>query len=213
MNMGLPSSKNCKLISIALSLVLISLLSLISSCFDCREYVPQQFRFGSYQIEMKAPAQIHVGDKVLVSVSLPKAFYDSISNDYVDIDRKVSLILKLDKYTQFSVDSSNVFATPRTIFLEFDTYFDLKVIKGQPRSVYQYDCSMENGRWVVELEYTARQPGAYYFDPNFMEISTSRADLPKGTCDGGDPNYDAKLFFDPTDDGIPDDGYFGFLVE
>lgn len=162
---------------------------------------------------MKAPEKIKVGDKIIVSVSLPKAFYDSISSDYVDIDRKVSMLIKLDKYTQLGIDTSNVFATPRTIFHEFDTYFDLKVLKGLPRSVYQYDCSLEWGRWVIELEYTTKQPGAYYFDPNFLEISTSRADLPKGSCAVGDPQFDAHLFFNPANDQIPQDGYFGFIVE
>jgi hypothetical protein len=123
---------------------------------------------------MKAPQKIHVGDKVLVSVNLPRFFYDSISSDYVDIDRKVSILLKLDKYTQSVVDSSDFFVTPRTFFQEFDTYFDLKVVKEQTRSVYQYDCSLEDSRWVIELEYTVKQSGVYYFDPNFMEMHESR---------------------------------------
>jgi hypothetical protein len=212
-NIRKPSNSLQSIITLCVTILLICILPLISSCFDCTEYVPQRFRFGSYQIEMKAPEKIHVGDKVLVSVNLPRSFYDSISYDYVDIDRKVSVTLKLDRYTLWDVDSSDFFGTPRTIFLEFDTYFDLKVVKGQPVNVYQYDCSLEGGRWVVELEYTVKQPGAYYFDPNFTEISMSRADLPKGTCDGGDPQYDARLFFNPSNDQIQDLGYFGFIVE
>ncbi|HEX6890052.1 MAG TPA: hypothetical protein VF141_05155 [Chryseolinea sp.] len=162
---------------------------------------------------MKAPAKIHVGDKILVSVILSRYFYDSISNDYVDIDRKVSIVLKLDKYTQLSVDSSDFFGTPRTIFQDFDTYFDLNVVKGQAHSVYQFDCSLEGDKWMVELEYRVKQSGVYYFDPNFLEISTSRADLPKGTCSEGDPQFDARVFFNPISDQIEDQAYFGFIVE
>jgi hypothetical protein len=200
-------------LSLSLSILLVSFLPLISSCFDCREYVPQQFKFGSYLIHMNAPDKVHVGDKILVSVNLPRAFYDSISHDYIDIDRKVDVSLKLDKYVQYNVDSTDVFATPRTIFHEFDSYFDLKVLKGQSLNVYRHECVLADGRWILELEYVPKQKGAYYFDPNFMVINTSRADLPKGVCDEGDPLYDARILFSPDDDQIDHESYFGFVVE
>jgi hypothetical protein len=197
-----------------LAAMLISYLPVLSACFDCNETLPQPFKFGSYQIDMKTPSVIHVGDKIVVSVNLPRFFHDSTSNVYLDIDEKVAIRLKLDLYYELVFDSNFNYVVPKTIYKEFNSYFDLKVLKGQSlNDPYDFECIMEKDRWVLELEYTPRQTGVFYFAALFMDLRTRQPVLPKGTCYEGDPQFDAVIFFDPSDNQIPDTWLFGFAVE
>lgn len=205
-----------------LSIIFLFLLTLVPSCFECREYVPQKFKFGVYYSKITAPDIISIGDKIIFSLTLPKYFYDSLSGDQVEIDKGIEIVAKLDEHVSDPVNPDDVFATPETIFKIFDQYFDLKIKKGQSTTVYNFSCAEYNGNWQIELEYTAKRKGMFYFSNDFIEINTSRTEVPEGVCMTGDAVLDAKLRLQGDNNKIeqifkPEKGltdtYYGFIVE
>jgi len=75
---------------------------------------------------------------------------------------------------------------------------------------------------MFKLEYTPKRTGMFYFSIFFMEINTSKAELPSGVCATGSTVYDAaiqfrsdnnriKAFFNPQPD--LEEQYFGFVVK
>jgi hypothetical protein len=200
------------------SLLCIILITTSPSCFDCREYVPAQFRFGTYYADVVSSDSISIGDIIKVSVILPKYFYDSISGNQVEIDRKI----KIGNEHVAVSPPDDFFAIPETIFKTFDQYFDLKVIKGLSLNPYDFECIEENGNWTVELEYKPKRKGMYYFSIHFMEINTSKADLPNGVCAAGSTVYDATIHFKGDNNQMKalfkpgpglEEQYYGFIVK
>jgi len=203
-------------------LLCVVLITSSPSCLDCREYVPPLFKFGTYHSDIVVSGDsISIGDVIRVSVVLPKHFYDSISKNQIEIDKKINILTKLDEYVAVP-PPDDFFSVPETIFKRFDQYFDLKVIKGLSTNVYHFECIQENGSWTLELEYIPKRAGMYYFSTDFIEINTSKAILPEGVCATGSGIYDAvihvrgdnnqvRLFFQPPP-GL-EEHYFGFIVK
>jgi hypothetical protein len=203
------------------SLLCIFLITTSPSCFDCREYVPPIFRFGTYYADVVSSDSISIGDVIKFSVILPKYFYDSISGNQIEIDRNIKISNKLDEHVPVS-PSDDFFSIPETIFKTFDQYFELRVIKGLSLNAYTFECIEENRNWTLELEYKPKRTGMYYFSIYIMEINTSKADLPTGVCATGSPVYEATIHFRGDNNQMnalfqPQPGleeqYYGFIVK
>ena len=170
---------------------------------------------------MVSSDSISIGDIIKVSVVLPKYFYDSISGNHIEINRNIKIRNKLDEHVAVS-PPDDFFSIPETIFKTFNQYFDLTVIKGVSSNVYDFECIEENGNWTVELEYKPKRKGMYYFSIYFLEIKTSKEDLPTGVCATGSDVYDATIHFKGDNNQMnalfqPGPGleerYYGFIVK
>lgn len=212
--------------------ILLSLLVGTNSCkwlnienklIPCQNYVSQTHKFGRQVANIRAnKAILQIGDTIFLTVKMNQQFYDSLTKQAVPVQQKVSLFVKVANAVG-PINSGNFFATDTTIYRVFDQYFTTRVVKGSKTTAYDFDCSLQNGFWELELQYIALKKGRYDLAVSFKAIQTGEPALATGVCMTGDAEvFGAQMQLStlnnqvgrvyPTLSVSPND-LFGFIVE
>ena len=188
----------------------------------CQSFIPQQYKFGDYPINVEArKTTLQVGDTVFLMVKIDPQFYDSLSRKSVTIDNKVSLLIKVSSVAS-PVDPTNVFKVDTTIYHVFDQYFTTRVLKGTQNTAYLFDCQRTNGFWELEIQYIPLKKGRYDLSASFNKVQSSQVALSAGVCMLGDVDtFGAQVRLKTINNQVnqvypnlasPSD-IFGFIVE
>jgi hypothetical protein len=177
-------------------LVLFSLLTITFSCellnienktYPCKSFVPASHKFGRYVVNVKAnKPTLQIGDTVFLSLKVNQQFYDSVSRQAIKVNDKVALLIKISSASS-SNSNGGPFAIDTTIYRVFDKYFITRVLKGNRKDPYLFECNLKDGFWELDLQYIALKKGKYDLYASFKQIQTGEPALPKGVCMLGDP--------------------------
>ena len=156
---------------------------------ECISYAEQKWYLGNFEAELKINKPIiNIGDTI--------KFLFKINKDLIDINNKP---LKIDKgvkiLNRFSLNENTGSLLEKSLFENFDDYFDYNIIKGIPESVFTYNCELTNETWEVQIEYIPKRKGEFlvYFD--ISEIETTELQLEYKECMEGDPIFGAKAIW------------------
>lgn len=168
-----------------------------SACTEAR--YPQKYKFGIYPITiMTKRTTLKIGDTVFVTARYSRQFFDSLGQQLVGVNEKVSVWLKLDQVKPIS-SASGPFAIDTTIYKVFDQHFRVVVRKGSPIDVYRYSFERTRDFWELDLLYIAKKAGQYTVSTSFDKIATGE-DI---RCMLGNvSSYNGETFFESTNNQI-----------
>jgi hypothetical protein len=204
-----------KLTLVYLFIIIISFSCEKITLKDCISYTEQKWFLGNFEAELETKKQIvNIGDTIKFTFKIDKNLID-INNKSLNIDKGIKIL------NRFSLNENSGVTVGKSLFENFEDYFDYKIIKGIPESVFTYNCILTKEIWEIEIEYIPKRKGEYIIYLKIFEINSTDLNLDYKECMEGDPNFGAKAIwkenqFNRIKDLYPNNylnNEFGIIVE